>query len=89
MMITMGNIMTYIGIITFAIGITKYLIITPLEMSIKELKNSIEKLDCKLSAMGEKYDDYKERLVQVESSSKHAHKRIDRIEGILDDKDAS
>ena len=88
MVITMGNIATYIGIMVFTASVIKCLIITPLQLSIKELKVSIEKLDNKLSVMNEKYDTYKERLVQVEASSKQAHKRIDRLENFFDEKGA-
>ena len=86
MIITMTNVATYIGIMVFTASVIKCLIISPLQLSIKELKLSIEKLDNKLSMMNEKYDTYKERLVQVEASSKQAHKRIDRLETLYDER---
>jgi hypothetical protein len=84
MTITLENISIYIGIATFTAAVINYLIITPLKSSILALKGSIDKLDTKLNIISDKMDEYKERLVLVEASAKQAHKRIDRIDDIVD-----
>lgn len=85
MVITLENATYYIGIIMFTAAIVNYVIVRPLKESINALRCSIESLDGKLSMLDNKIDEYKERLVLCESSTKQAHKRLDRIDGIVDD----
>lgn len=84
MTITLENVGVYIGIATFTAAVINYMIISPLKNSILALKTSIDKLDTKMTLFDEKQDALKERLVIVEASSKQAHKRIDRLDGVVD-----
>lgn len=84
MTITLENVMTYLSIIGVAVGGVRYLIIAPLNTSITQLAMAIERLESKLNLLTEKMDEYRERLAIVETSAKQAHKRIDRIEDVLD-----
>ena len=84
MTITLENVGVYIGIATFTAAVINYMIISPLKNSILALKASIDKLDTKMILFDEKQDALKERLVIVEASSKQAHKRIDRLDGVVD-----
>lgn len=47
------------------------------------LQRSIDRLDKTLTCMDEKFDRQQERLARVEESTKSAHKRIDRIDEIV------
>ena len=45
------------------------------------LRQGNASISIKIDKMDSKMDDYQERLVRVEESSKQAHKRIDGLEG--------
>ncbi|MEG1544868.1 MAG: hypothetical protein RR382_10155 [Tannerellaceae bacterium] len=76
--------MIYLGIISFASGMINYIIIKPLSKSISALQAAIDRLDNRLSILDNKIDADRERIAVVEQSAKQAHKRIDRIDKIVD-----
>ncbi|MEG1774006.1 MAG: hypothetical protein RR320_04040 [Oscillospiraceae bacterium] len=84
MTISIENIMIYLGIISFASGMINYIIIKPLSKSISALQAAIDRLDNRLSILDNKIDADRERIAVVEQSAKQAHKRIDRIDKIVD-----
>jgi len=86
MNITLHNVTVYITMVTFAVWVAKCLIVSPLEASNRELRRAIEKLEQSLSMLDDKIDVQRERLSLVEASAHSAHKRIDRIETIIDEK---
>lgn len=72
MSITLENAMIYIGIITFAAGLVRAILIAPLQKSIEQLQKAIEKMDENITRHGE-------RITLVEASARSAHKRIDEV----------
>lgn len=70
MNITMENAATYIGIITFACLIVKYVVIAPLQSAIQQLQQTVKDLN-------DNINDQRERLAKVESSASSAHHRLD------------
>lgn len=84
MTVTLENITIYLAIITFTGGAVKFLIVNPLHTSITALQASIDRLESRLSVLDKKMDENKERLVLVEASAKQAHKRLDRLDKVVD-----
>lgn len=89
MTISMENISVYIGIIMFACYAVNYIVIKPLRTSIQALQAAIDRLDNRLSVLDSKIDDDRERIAIVEQSTKQAHKRIDRLDKVVDSNDAN
>ena len=85
MNITLENVTIYIAIITFSVWIAKCLIVSPLKESISGLQRAIEKLGKSISILDSKIDQHDVRLVRVEESTCNAHKRIDRLDHIVDE----
>lgn len=96
MNIGLQNATIYIAIVTFSVWIVKCLIvapleksiavgIAPLEKSINGLQLAIEKLEKSISILDSKIDQHDARLVRVEESACNAHKRIDRLDHIVDE----
>ena len=85
MHITMENATIYIAIIMFVVGIVRCVIIAPLKDSITALQKAIEKLEKSLAILDEKMDSQRERIALVESSTSSAHRRIDRLDHIIDE----
>ena len=85
MHITMENATIYIAIIMFVVGIVRCVIIAPLKDSITALQKAIEKLEKSLFILDEKIDGQRERIALVESSASSAHRRIDRLDHIVDE----
>ncbi|MBP2635065.1 MAG: hypothetical protein H6Q72_972 [Firmicutes bacterium] len=80
----LANIVACITIIAFAAGviagITKYVVVNPLQTAISTLNKTVEELKNMLDRMEQDQRDIDKRLVAVEESSKSAHKRIDGLE---------
>ena len=89
MTISIENISVYIGIIMFACYAINYIIIKPLSKSISALQAAIDRLDNRLSILDSKIDADRERIAVVEQSAKQAHKRIDRLDKVVDSNDAN
>ena len=89
MTISIENISVYIGIIMFACYAINYIVINPLRTSIQALQSAIDRLDNRLSVLDSKIDDDRERIAIVEQSAKQAHKRIDRLDKVVDSNDAN
>lgn len=89
MTISIENISVYIGIIMFACYAVNYIVIKPLRTSIQALQAAIDRLDNRLSVLDSKIDDDRERIAIVEQSAKQAHKRIDRLDKVVDSNDAN
>ena len=53
------------------------------------LQAAIDRLDNRLSVLDSKIDDDRERIAIVEQSAKQAHKRIDRLDKVVDSNDAN
>ena len=85
MNIGLENATKYIAIVTFAVWTAKCLIVSPLKESISGLQRAIEKLEKSISILDSKIDQHDTRLVRVEESVCNAHKRIDRIDHIVDE----
>ena len=85
MHITLENATIYIAIIMFVVGIVRCVIIAPLKDSITALQKAIEKLEKSLAILDEKMDSQRERIALVESSTSSAHRRIDRLDHIIDE----
>lgn len=96
MNITFENAAVWIAITTFAVWLVKCLIvapleksiavgIAPLEKSINGLQLAIEKLEKSITILDSKIDQHDTRLARVEESTCSAHKRIDRIDHLIDD----
>ena len=85
MNITLENVTVYIAIIMFVVGIVRSVIIAPLKDSITALQKAIEKLEKSLFVLDEKIDSQRERIALVESSTSSAHRRIDRLDHIIDE----
>lgn len=81
MELNLNNTVQIITIVGFAAAVVKYLIVTPLQMSIGQLQRAIEKMEAVLSDLAEEQKSIDKRLVAVEESAKSAHKRIDGMEG--------
>ncbi len=88
MTISIENISVYIGIIMFACYAVNYIVIKPLRTSIQALQTAIDRLDNRLSVLDSKIDDDRERIATVEQSAKQAHRRIDRLDKVMDHNDA-
>lgn len=84
MTISIENISVYIGIIMFACYAINYIVIKPLRTSIQALQTAIDRLDNRLSVLDSKIDDDRERIATVEQSAKQAHRRIDRLDKVMD-----
>lgn len=84
MNITLENVAVYIGIITFAAGLLKVLVITPLKDAIGRLESAIEKLSSLVAKQDARIDDHQERIAVVERDVRSAHKRIDHLESAHD-----
>lgn len=89
MTISIENISVYIGIIMFACYAVNYIVIKPLRTSIQALQAAIDRLDNRLSVLDSKIDDDRERIAVVEQSARQAHKRIDRLDKVVDSNDAN
>ena len=89
MTISIENISGYIGIIMFACYAINYIVIKPLRTSIQALQAAIDRLDNRLSVLDSKIDADRERIAIVEQSAKQAHKRIDRLDKVVDSNDAN
>ena len=85
MNITLENVTVYIAIVTFSVWIAKGFIVSPLKESISGLQRAIEKLEKSISIMDSKIDQHDARLVRVEESACSAHKRIDRLDHLVDE----
>lgn len=85
MNITLENATIYIAIVTFAVWIAKCLIVSPLKESISGLQRAIEKLEKSIAILDSKIDQHDARLVRVEESACSAHKRIDRLDHLVDE----
>lgn len=85
MNIGLENATIYITIVTFSVWIAKCLIVSPLKESISGLQRAIEKLEKSISIMDSKINQHYARLVRVEESACNAHKRIDRLDHIIDE----
>lgn len=96
MHITFENAAIWIAITTFAVWLVKCLIvapleksiavgIAPLEKSINGLQLAIEKLEKSITVLDSKIDQHDTRLARVEESACSAHKRIDRLDHLIDD----
>jgi peptidoglycan hydrolase CwlO-like protein len=85
MNIGLENATIYISIVTFSVWIAKCLIVSPLKESISGLQRAIEKLEKSISIMDSKIDQHDARLVRVEESACSAHKRIDRLDHLVDE----
>ena len=85
MNIGLENTTIYISIVTFSVWIAKCLIVSPLKESISGLQRAIEKLEKSISIMDSKIDQHDARLVRVEESACSAHKRIDRLDHLVDE----
>ena len=75
------NVGQILGIMTFAAGLIKYVVVQPLQTSINSLKETVTELKIVLSGLSEEQKCIDKRLVAVEESAKSAHKRIDGMEG--------
>ena len=89
MTISIENISVYIGIIMFACYAINYIVIKPLRTSIQALQAAIDRLDNRLSVLDSKIEDDRERIAVVEQSARQAHKRIDRLDKVVDSNDAN
>ena len=89
MTISIENISVYIGIIMFACYAINYIVIKPLRTSIQALQAAIDRLDNRLSVLDSKVEDDRERIAVVEQSARQAHKRIDRLDKVVDSNDAN
>lgn len=85
MNIGLENATIYIAIVTFAVWIAKCLIVSPLKESISGLQLAIERLEKSIAILDSKIDQHDARLVRVEESACSAHKRIDRLDHIIDE----
>lgn len=85
MNIGLENATIYIAIVTFAVWIAKCLIVSPLKESISGLQRAIEKLGKSIAILDSKIDQHDARLVRVEESACSAHKRIDRLDHLVDE----
>lgn len=85
MNITLENVTVYIAIVTFTGGILRGVVISPLKDSISGLQKALEKLEKSLAILDEKMDSQRERIALVESSASSAHRRIDRLDHIIDE----
>ena len=96
MNITFENAAIWIAITTFGVWLVKCLIvapleksiavgIAPLEKSINGLQLAIEKLEKSITVLDSKIDQQDTRLTRVEESTCSAHKRIDRIDHLIDE----
>ena len=85
MNITLENVTVYIAIIMFVVGIVRCVLVAPIKDSIAGLQKCIEKLEMSLSILDEKLDSQRERIALVESSTSSAHRRIDRLDHIIDE----
>ena len=85
MNIGLENATIYIAIVTFSVWIAKCLIVSPLKESISGLQRAIEKLEKSISILDSKIDQHDARLVRVEESACSAHKRIDRLDHLVDE----
>ena len=85
MNIGLENATIYIAIVTFAVWTAKCLIVSPLKESISGLQRAIEKLEKSISILDSKIDQHDTRLVRVEESACSAHKRIDRLDHLVDE----
>lgn len=57
-----------------------------IDVSMETVKNSLVEIKSDLKGVVVENKELRDRVVAVEESSKSAHKRIDRLEGIHDDK---
>lgn len=71
MVITIENVMAYLGVLIFVGGLVTYVL--------NPLRKAIEKLQMAVDRMNENMAKQAERLVVVEQIAKSAHKRIDEI----------
>jgi len=85
MNITLENVTVYIAIVAFTGGILRCVVISPLKDSISGLQKALEKLEKSLAILDEKMDSQRERIALVESSASSAHRRIDRLDHIIDE----
>ncbi|MBU2701191.1 Sec-independent protein translocase protein TatA [Sporomusaceae bacterium BoRhaA] len=79
------NIVATIAIITFVAGvvagITKYIVVNPLQTAINALNDSVKEFKKMLDSMKLDQQGIDKRLIVVEQSSKSAHHRLDKLEG--------
>lgn len=80
----LNNTVQIIVIISFVAsivaGITKYIVINPLQGAICTLNDTVKELKTMLGSLSEEQKCSDKRLVAVEESAKSAHKRLDRLE---------
>jgi predicted nucleic acid-binding Zn-ribbon protein len=80
----LGNIVAIITIIAagagIVAGITKYVVVNPLQWAISTLNEAVKELNSMLGHLAEEQKNIDKRLVAVEESTKSAHKRIDGME---------
>lgn len=55
---------------------------TALKMDVDYIKKGVDDIRVDMRVYGQRVDSLSERVTRVEESSKQAHKRIDRLEGI-------
>ena len=83
MELNLNNTVEILGIIGFAGGVLKYIVIDPIQQAMAAIKEAMEELKGMLKELSEDQRDIDKRLVAVEESAKQAHKRIDGIEHTL------
>lgn len=85
MELNLSNTVQIITIVGFTAAVVKLLIVQPLQTSINQLQKAIEKMETVLSNLTEEQKSIDKRLVAVEESTKSAHKRLDGMEGRIND----
>ena len=80
----MENAMVYIGIVTFFLTMAKCLVMNPLGKSIEDLRLAVDSLECCIKVLEKNIVEQNVRITRVEESSSSGHKRLDRLECLLD-----
>ena len=83
MELNLNNTVEILGIIGFAGGVLKYIVIDPIQQAMAAIKEAMEELKGMLKELSEDQRNIDKRLVAVEESAKQAHKRLDGIEHTL------
>ena len=83
MELNLTNTVEILGIIGFAGGVLKYIVIDPIQQAMTTIKEAMEELKGMLKELSEDQRNIDKRLVAVEESAKQAHKRLDGIEHTL------
>ena len=80
MVISMENVLVYIGIITFVVTTVRCFLIAPIKEGMDEMRDAIQKLQDSIGKLGSIINEQSNRITIVEQQAKAIRFRLDKVE---------